>query len=59
MMDTSSNTFARRARLSTAAIVLAIALTAAAVTAVLYSTGTTELAGYQVDGPIHGTTHAQ
>ncbi|MEZ5901302.1 MAG: hypothetical protein R3D51_17620 [Hyphomicrobiaceae bacterium] len=55
-MDTTSNTFARRARLSTAAIALAVALTAAAVAAVMYSSGKTELAGYQLDSPIHATT---
>ncbi|MBL8883689.1 MAG: hypothetical protein JNL45_11630 [Hyphomicrobium sp.] len=56
MMNTTSNTFARRARLSTTSIALAIALTAAAVAAVLYSNGTTELGGYKLDSPIRSQT---
>lgn len=58
MIDTTSNTFARRARLSTAAIALAIAVTAAAVAAVLYSAGDPQVAEYKVDSPIHNTGQA-
>lgn len=55
MIDTTTNTFARRARLSTASIALAIAVTAAAVAAVLYSTGGPQVAEYKVDSPIQNT----
>lgn len=55
MFDTSANTFVRRARLSTAAIALAVAVTLAAVAAVLFSSGTDHLANYKLESPISNT----
>lgn len=52
MMDTSTNNFARRARLSTSAIALALAVTVAAIIAVWVSSGEREIAGYQLESPI-------
>lgn len=54
-MDTTTNTFARRARLSTAAIAVAIAVTVAAAAAVLYSTGNPRIAEYKLESPIINT----
>jgi hypothetical protein len=56
MMDTASNTFARRARLSTAAIAVAVAVTVAAVAAVLYSAGDRRVADHKLDSPISNTS---
>jgi hypothetical protein len=52
MIDTTSNSFARRARLSTAAIALAVSLTVVAIAAVLYSWGSASLSEYQLENPI-------
>lgn len=52
MIETSSNVFARRARLSTAAIALALALTIAALAAVLSSSDERALEAYQLESPI-------
>lgn len=49
MLDTSSNSFARRARLSTSAIALAVAVTLAAVAAVLLSAGDSQMASTQLE----------
>ncbi len=59
MMDTSSNTFARRAKLSTAAIALAVAVTVAAVAAVMLASGDRHLAGYQLESPIRNLNKTQ
>jgi hypothetical protein len=55
MMETTSHSFARRARLSTAAIALAVVLTAAAIAAVFYTAGDEQLADYKVESPISST----
>jgi len=52
MMETKSHTLVRRARLSTAAIALAIAVTVAAIAAVLHTAGDKHMADYKVDTPI-------
>ena len=52
MMETTSHSFARRARLSTAAIALAVAVTLAAIAAVMYAAGDEHLAEYKLDSPI-------
>lgn len=52
MMETTSHSLARRARLSTAAIALAVAVTVAAIAAVFYTTGDKHMADYKVDTPI-------
>lgn len=59
MMDMTSNTFARRVRLSTSSIALALAVTMAAVLAVLYSSGGRhEMAQTKVQVPVSDTaTH--
>lgn len=52
MMETTSHSFARRARLSTAAIALAVAVTVAAIAAVFYTAGEEHMADYKLDSPI-------
>lgn len=56
MMDTTSNTFARRARLSTAYIAVAVVVTVAAATAVLYSTGRPTSPDFKIVSPITSQT---
>ena len=56
MMETTSHSFVRRARLSTAAIALAVCVTVAAVAAVFYAAGDNRLANnYKLDSPISST----
>ncbi len=55
MMESTSHSLVRRARLSTAAIALAVALTAAAIAAVFYTSGDEHLADYKLDSPISST----
>lgn len=52
MMETTSHSLVRRARLSTAAIALAVAVTVAAIAAVFYTAGDKHMADYKVDTPI-------
>jgi hypothetical protein len=52
MIDTSANTFARRARLSTAAIALAVAVTLAAAVATVLSSGKDHFANSKLESPI-------
>jgi len=52
-MDSTSNIFARRARMSTTGIASAIAVTVAAVASVLYSAGHHASDVAKVEGPIH------
>ena len=47
MMETTSHSFVRRARLSTAAIALAVCVTVAAIAAVFYTAGDDRLADIQ------------
>lgn len=51
MQDTTSNSFARRARLSTASITIAIAVTIAAVAALLRHTPGSDMADLKIDSP--------
>jgi hypothetical protein len=55
MMETTSHSLVRRARLSTAAIALAVAVTAAAIASVFYTAGEKHLADYKLDSPISST----
>lgn len=52
MMDTATNSFARRARLSSAYIVVAIAVTLAAAAAILSSPGQPTLKDSKVGNPV-------
>lgn len=54
-METTSHSFVRRARLSTAAIALAVCVTVAAIAAVFYTAGDDRLAEYKLDSPISST----
>ena len=54
-MDTTSNTFARRARLSTAYIAFAVAVTVAAAAAIIYSIGVPSGSDYKIETPITAT----
>jgi len=55
MIDTSANTFARRARLSTAAIALAVAVTLAAAVTTFLSSDNDHFANYKLESPISDT----
>lgn len=55
MMETRSHSIVRRARLSTAAIALAVSVTAAAIAAVFYTAGEKHMADYKLDSPISST----